>query len=267
VEDREKAKREYLKGKSLKDIAAEIGVKYDTVRQWKVRGEWPNVVTKRRHNKNQCDSATSEKKEKQEITNPLNDKQQLFCEYYVKEFNATQAYLKSYNCDYNTARTNGCLLLTKPNIRVYIQSLKEIKKQSIMVDVDDIVEKMMRVAFADIGNYVTFGRRKVPVMGPFGPIIIKDEETGAKCGLSKTVNYVDINESWTVDTSLIAEISQGKDGVKVKLIDQAKAIEWLSKYFNAFPLDKHKIEYDKAKQELDRQELERKKKADESGNW
>jgi len=85
--------------------------------------------------------------------------------------------------------------------------------------------------------------------------------------VTKVVNYVDIKESATVDTSLISEISQGKDGVKVKIADHFKALDWLDRHFLYNPMDKHKCEYDKRKQELDRLEYERRKKHDESQDF
>jgi phage terminase small subunit len=252
--DREKAKNEYLKGKSLKDIADGLGIKYDTVRQWKARDKWPTVVTNKRHIKSKGDSVTKSAV----ITVPLNDRQQLFCEIYVRNFNATQSYLKAYECDYNTARTNGCLLLTKPNIRAYIQSLKEVKKQSIMINVDDVVELYMRIAFSDITNFVEFGSFDavtivdgVLVMDSNGdPVMHK--ESGLR-----------LKQDDEVDGSLISEISTSKQGSKIKLEDKHKALAWLTNYFMANPLDQHKISYDSAKQELDRLEYERRKKADE----
>lgn len=265
--DREKARREYLGGKSLKEIANGLGVKDSTVRAWKCRDKWPKVQRNRATKKNPAATGKSVAKQSAVITDPLNDKQQLFAELYVRSFNVVQSYMTAYGCEYNTAASQGYKLLKTAAVRAYVESLKELKKESIMAGIDDVVEKMIEVAFADIGNYVTFGRRQVPVMDAHGPITVIDPKTGSKVFLQKTVNYVDIKGSWEVDTSLIAEISQGKDGTKIKLQDQAKAREWLGKFFNAFPMDQHRMEYDAKKQELDRMEYERRKKKDESEDW
>jgi phage terminase small subunit len=262
--DREKAKREYLGGKSLKQIAEETGIKYATLRQWKTRNAWPTVVTKKRHSKKKCDNVTESGPEKPTIQGGLNDKQQLFCELYAKNFNATQSYMTVYGVDYNTANAAGPRLLVNGSVRAYIQSLKEIKRQAIMADQTDILEMYMKIAFANIGDYVTFGRRNIQVMTAFGPLYEKDpEDETIKTPVMKTVNYVDIKESAAVDAGVIEEVTQGKDGVKVKLADRMKALEWLGKYFMMNPMDEHKVSYDEAKQELDRLEYERKKKADE----
>lgn len=262
--DREKAKRDYLGGKSLKDIAAELRIPANTVRSWKLRDGWPKVQRKRATKKKSIATKKGVATKSSDITEPLNDKQQLFAELYVKSFNATQAYMTAYGANYNTSMVNGCKLLSIPKVKAYVQSLKELKKETLMASVDDVVEKMIEVAFADIGNYVTFGRRNVPVMGPNGPISMVNPVNGEVMYLTKDVNYVDIKESREVDTSLIAEISQGKDGTKIKLQDQQKAREWLGKFFNAFPMDRHRVEYDQKKQELDRLEYERRKKNDEN---
>lgn len=261
--DREKAKREYLGGKSLKQIAEESGIKYATLRQWKSRESWPTVVTRKRNSKKKCDSVTVKKPEVPTIQGGLNDKQQLFAERYVTNFNATQSYMAVYGVDYYTAASCGSRLLTNDKVRAYIQSLKEIKKQAIFADETDVVEMYMKIAFANIGDFVTFGRKQIQAMNQFGPMA--DKETGEP--IMKTVNYVDIKESTAVDAGVIQEISQGKEGVKVKLADRMKALEWLGKYFNMNPMDKHRVEYDSKKQELDRLEYERRKKHDESGTW
>jgi len=52
-------------------------------------------------------------------------------------------------------------LLTNDKVRAEIKRLKEIKRQQIVADADDIVELQMRIAFADIGNYVSFGQKEV----------------------------------------------------------------------------------------------------------
>ena len=259
--DREKAKREYLGGKSLKDIAIELNISGNTIRSWKRRDGWPKV-----HRTAATKKKTLRQKEETQpvIENGLTEKQQLFCELYVKNYNGTQSYMSAYGADYKTACSNSSRLLAKANIRAYIKSLKEIKQQAILADATDVVEMYMKIAFANIGDFVAFGRREVQVMTAFGPLYEKDEhDEKAKHPVMKTVNYVDIKESAEVDAGVIDEVSQGKDGIKVKLADRMKALEWLGKYFMMNPMDRHHCEYDAKKQELDRMEYERKKKADE----
>lgn len=168
MDPREKAKRLYLNGQNLKEIASELDIKYDTVRQWKQRDKWPTCALQKCHKKvsqkKECDSVEKSDKHESLIQAPLNSQQQLFCEVYVYSFNATMAYLKVYNCDYDTARTNGCRMLTNANIRTYIKYLKELKSQSLLIDEFDIVDRFMKIAFADYTDYVEFGEKLKPVI-------------------------------------------------------------------------------------------------------
>ena len=118
----------------------------------------------------------------------------------------------------------------------------------------------MRIAFSDIGDYLTFGQETVPVMAMYGPVKVENEETGEKEILTKRINVVRLNKSDMVDTQLIQEVKQGKDGVTVKLADKQKAMEWLTMFFELNPADKHKREFDKRKMELELLKLEMQQK-------
>ena len=101
----------------------------------------------------------------------------LFCLYYVRCFNTTKAYQKAYGCDYATAASIGYRLLAKDGVRAEIQRLKQARLNRELLDESDIFQKYMDIAFADITDYVEFGREKVQVMGAFGPVMMTDEET------------------------------------------------------------------------------------------
>ena len=68
------------------------------------------------------------------------------------------------------------------------------------------------------------------------------------------------NESAVVDGTLIQEVSQGKNGIKIKLHDKMKALEKLEKYFDLLP-DKfqRRIEEEKLKIAQCKLELEKAK--------
>lgn len=268
--DREKAKREYLGGKSLKDIASELRVKDSTVRAWKLRDGWPKVQRKRATKK----KSVAIQKNVAEMpllpmseSEDLNPQERLFCEIYDRNHNATQAYIKAYSSSYQTAHSHAYELVARRGVKAYLEKLRQQRKEAYNLEPFDIVERMMEIAFANIGDYVYFGQKEVQVMTSFGPLYEKGKDGEQGTPVMKIVNFVDIKDSAEVDTSLIEEISQGKDGVKVKLADRMKALEWLGKYFMMNPMDKHRVEYDSKKQELDRLEYERRKKKDESEDF
>ena len=75
----------------------------------------------------------------------LNEKQKLFCLEYLKDFNATRAYKKVYSSTDNTARVNGCKLLTNTNIAEYLASKVEKKVEKAWVWVDYVLDKLHQI--------------------------------------------------------------------------------------------------------------------------
>lgn len=268
--DREKAKRLYLQGKKISDISKELNIKDSTLRSWKLRDKWPTVATKERNKKSQRVAGERKSadgtKSAMKAYDGLNFQQQLFCEIYVHNFNATMAYLKVYGVDYNSANAAGSRLLANNSVRAYITYLKALKAQSLMVSEVDIVERYMQIAFADYTDYVEFGETLKPVIS--GGSIVKDVNpaTGNIEPIMQRVNFVRLKDSSMVDGGLLDVVHIGKDGAVVKLSDRMKALEWLADYFMLNPMDKHKVDYDHKKQELDRQVFEHRKKHDED-NW
>lgn len=240
----ELAYQDYLNGMKYKEIAEKYGVTINTVKSWKTRYKWSKDGKKSVHTKTgkvctQKSNENSTKKEaiaeavKQVIENAeLTDKQRLFCVLYVKCFNATKAYQKAYGCSYATALTNGSALLGNTRIKNEILRIKQNRLNQEMLDESDIFQKYMDIAFSDVTDFVEFGQEDVPVMAVYGPVQIKDEETGEKKTLTKRVNVVRFKDSSEVDGTLIAEVKQGKDGASIKLPDRMKALEWLAEHMD-----------------------------------
>lgn len=237
------AEKDYMAGMKYKDIAAKYNVTINTVKSWKVRYGWnkKGVHTKPQKVCTQkivaldgagARSGIFKDDVDHVISNPdLTDKQRLFCLCYVRCFNATKAAIKA-GYSRETAMEQGYQLLQKTSVRNEIHRLKQSRLNREMLDEHDIFQKYMDIAFADITDYVEFGREEVPVMGAFGPISVKDPETGEDVSLKKTVNTVRFKESCEVDGTLIAEVKQGRDGASVKLADRMKALDWLAEHMD-----------------------------------
>lgn len=267
MEKRDQAKRLYLKGKPLKDIATELGIKYATVRKWKGRDGWPAKVSQSRPKRPSHESVTKARKEHALIPAPLNERQQLFCEIYVEIFNATVAYMKAYGTPRSSARTAGPRLLQNVAVRTYVQYLKSLKAQEIMAGINDLVELHMRIAFADYTDFAEFGTEQRPIVDKSGVPVTVEDANGVTSILTKTVNMVRLKNSEEVDGRMIAEVKTSKDGTSVKLRNQDYSMKWLSDYFAANPMDRHHIEYDNQRQRLERERFEHQKKCDEGANW
>ena len=76
----------------------------------------------------------------------LNDKQKAFADYYIESLNATESYKKTYECSYNTARTNGARLLTNANIKKYIDEVMSAKDESRIASQDEILQILTDIA-------------------------------------------------------------------------------------------------------------------------
>lgn len=228
VESYQRAEADYMAGMKYKDIAEKYDTTINTVKSWKKRHGWDRkkgahkkgkgcTQNKRRAPVSRAqDDGTKETLQNEDLT----PEQQLFCVYYSRTFNATQSYLKVYGCSYDVANAEGYRLLVNPCIKAEIDRLKELKRQQIVADAEDIVEIQMRIAFADMGDYVTFGS-----MG------------------------VDLQESAFTDTQMIQEIKEGKNGISIKLSDRQKAIDWLTRYFLMHPESRYKADYERRRAE------------------
>lgn len=222
----------------LVEIASQLNVSSGTVRGWKSKDNWERKMngafqkeTERSKTKKKENPAAEDVISVMENTD-LTDKQRLFCVLYVKCFNATKAYQKAYGCRYDIANAEGYKLLVNPCIKKEIQKLKQNRLNREMLDEHDIFQKYMDIAFADITDYVEFGRERVNVMGAFGPIMVADEDTGKKVPLMKNVNTVRFKDSAEVDGTIVTEVKQGRDGASIKLGDRMKALQWLSDHMD-----------------------------------
>lgn len=191
----------------------------------------------------------------------LTEQERLFCLYYVKYFNGTQAALKAGYAK-SSAHVTSSRLLRRERVASYIREIKGEMVENIFVEAMDVLNEYIKIAFADITNYVNFGQREVEVMGPFGPV--KDEDGKP---VMRTISYVDFNESDMVDGSIIAEVKKGKEGVSIKLADKMRALDKLAMYFDLVPDNfKRKIEEERHKMQKEMFDAQIKKANAETEN-
>lgn len=218
-------------------IAEQLDIDEKKVAVWKQRDKW-NVVQQTNTNVVQQKKKAAKKKpivpivENEELT----EKQRMFCIYYVKSFNATQSAIKA-NYAPGSAHVEGSRLLRNDKIAKEIRRLKSEMTSDVFIEARDVLEKYIKIAFTDITDYLSFGRKEVLT----GYTEDGEEEL-------TEVNYLEFKDSSEIDGTLISEVKQGKDGVSIKLEDKMKALEKLSQYFDLFP-DKFKrdIESEKLK--------------------
>lgn len=232
----------------LKDIATQLGVKDAQIRKWKSQDKWEeklkgtlpknkrNVINKKTDINKQ---AINEDIESVLKNDKLTEKQKLFCIYYIENFNATKAYQRAYECSYATAMSEGSKSLRNPKIKIEIDRLTNecLEEQEINSKLlsKRLWKKYIDIAFADITDYLEFNSNEV--QGEYG---------------TYTKNTISLKNSDEVDGSLISEISEGRDGIKIKLQDKMKALQWLSDRMDLLPTSvKTKLDIEMLKLEVE----------------
>ncbi|MEH7795262.1 terminase small subunit, partial [Bacillus safensis] len=158
----------------------------------------------------------------------LSEKERLFCLYYVKYFNGTQAALKS-GYTKESAHVQASRLLRRERVSSYIKELKGELVENVFVEAMDVLKEYIKIAFADITNYITFGQKEIEVeVGENTTIDADGNEITETLTEARMVNYVDLQDHEMVDGSIITEVKQGRDGISIKLADKMKALDKLA---------------------------------------
>lgn len=218
MEKYELAYKDYLSGMKYKDIAAKYGVTVSAVKSWKSR-YWKDK--KLQPKKKKVATKKDAKKIAKKIVDEseLDEGRQLFCIYYLKYHNQVKAYMKvKPGTKYNSATVMASRWMHESRVQDEINRLKVELYADVLLDPNDIVQKYIDIAFADITDYAIFSGRSVS---------LKDSDY--------------------VDGSIVQEVTQGKHGISIKLNDRMKALDWLTKHLNiANAEQKAKIELIKA---------------------
>ncbi len=141
---------------------------------------------------------------KKELT--IKHRNRLFAKEYIVDFNGGRAYSVIYK---NGKIDNSCYVLANKLLRkVKVQKLvkTEAQKQLDKADLkpEEVINRLANIMRGNLGNYVVWDNNKVVV------------ENSDK--LTEEQKY------------LIQEISETKDGIKIKLMHKLKAMEMLGKY-------------------------------------
>ena len=160
----------------------------------------------------------------------LNDKQRIWCETYVNNFNAKIACKKAgYNTKY--AATMGWKLRQNPDIQLYLAWLKLKVSYKAWVRPEDIVDQYARIAFADVTDFVEVKNGRISIV-----------------------------DSDMMDGQLVKSVKKGRDGVSIEMYDKMQALARLERFFEEMPKDwKQKIEERKLELYQEKLEIEKQK--------
>ena len=166
-------------------------------------------------------------------TEELNPKQELFCQYYAKNNNALQSYLKAYDCTKESAMSAAYRMLENVRIKQRVAELKAQQRLDINVTKEDLILYCLRVIAADPGEYLKFKKEEIPVITKKGVLTDADGKV-----VTRPLNVISVEDSEKLDTGVITEVRQGRDGLSFKLEDKKWAWEKLEKYIG-FDIDSH----------------------------
>lgn len=224
----------------LREIARQLNVPEKSVSGWKCKDKWDDQMNGVLQTKIKDKRSTPKSKkvvkaliDEVDENDELNEKEKLFALYYLECFNATQAAIQA-GCPVNTygsARVAGYRLLHTPRVAAEIKRLQRIRKEMLFADEADVIERLQRIAFADITHIVN-------ISGNGREVTLKQPEQ--------------------IDGALIESIDNGQFGIKLKMPNRLEALKMLYDYLGLSAMDRHKQSFDEAKLALERKIAEQK---------
>ena len=151
----------------------------------------------------------------------LTGKQAAFVREYLIDLNATQAALRAGYSE-KTSHVIGHENLNKPEIAEAIQKAMDRRAERTEITQDMVLREFAKLGFSDIRKAVKWGHE-----------IGYDEKTGEPViatGIALT-NCADLDEA---TAAAIAEVSQTKDGLKIKLHDKKAALDSIGRHLGMF---------------------------------
>lgn len=153
----------------------------------------------------------------------LSDGEREFVELFCVYNSATKAYALAYHISHNQARGLAHKLMLKDEVVRAIEMLKRAHIKSNGITGYDIVDRLREIAFADVGDFEKWGSDKLMVTDNKGNPVRSEDGLP----IYERHNWIELTDSELVNTGLVDEITNGKDGPHVKLLDRYKALQML----------------------------------------
>ena len=156
----------------------------------------------------------------------LTPKQEKYAQGLFKGLTQREAYKEAYNCQNMADKTideNACRAARDSKVAARMAELTNELKGRNMVTVERVLKELAKIAFTDIKDFMEFGPEEATMI---------DNGSGE---LVKAIRAaVQVKPSSQVDGSVLAEVSQTRDGVKVKPHDKMKALELIGRHLAMF---------------------------------
>lgn len=177
----------------------------------------------------------------------LTAKQQRFVDEYLVDLNATQAAIRA-GYSQKTANEQGARLLANVSVKEAVARGMNERSGRVGITQDMVLRELAKIGFSDIRKVVRWGETVVRMVdGDEG----EAEDMVPYHGLA----LIDADEIDDNTAAAIAEVSQSRDGLKVKLHDKKSALVDIGRHLGMFAAPGH-IELDA---ELKRLEIQKRK--------
>jgi Phage terminase, small subunit len=159
----------------------------------------------------------------------LTVKQETFCRAYIKTGNASEAYRRAYDAKRMkdaAVHVKACELLKNGKVAVRIETLQSEIAKRHDISVDKIISELAKIGFSDVRRLIRWG----------DSVALEDPASGEL----RAVHGIAIKSSEEIDDATagaIAEVSQTREGIKVKMYDKKAALVDLGKHLGMFAAD------------------------------
>ena len=147
----------------------------------------------------------------------ISEKQQLFCQEYLIDLNATQAAIRAgYNS--RSANKNAARLMVNDGIRDEISRLQEQRSKATGIAAEHVIRELAFIAFANIRSLFNADGTMIPVH--------ELDEASAR-----SIAAIDVvNEHINTDNGTTTK----RFKLKVRLNDKVRALELLGRHLGMF---------------------------------
>lgn len=156
----------------------------------------------------------------------LTAKQQRFVDEYLIDLNATQAAIRA-GYSKKTAQVQSARLLSNVMVSAEVARGMESRAARTGITQDMVLRELAKIGFSDIRKVVRWGETMVRMVDG-------EEECAEDLVPYHGLALIDSTEIDDDTAAAIAEVSQGRDGLKVKLHDKKGALVDIGRHLGMF---------------------------------
>ena len=116
----------------------------------------------------------------------ISNREKKFCEEYIKDYNGTQAYIRTYDCNYETANKRAYLMFKNPAVREYIKTLEQEVFEQNMITANHLANELAEIAFSKDPNIITYKLKAIELLQKQQGLQVNKSEVQVK----DTINIV-----------------------------------------------------------------------------